>query len=79
MPSVGADTSAESVDDFTVLKYPSEKGKLEEIHVESKILDILGGHPRIVRSIALVEDGLLLEYIPNGSLRDYVSKKCGYA
>jgi serine/threonine protein kinase len=37
------------------------------------MFDVLGNHPRIIQSKGLTEDGLLLEFAPNGNLHDYLS------
>ncbi|KAF1950334.1 kinase-like protein [Byssothecium circinans] len=42
------------------------------LHVEEQILRRLGQHPRIIRFIRKHEDGLLLEYLPNGSVEKYL-------
>ncbi|KAJ5951706.1 BR serine/threonine-protein kinase [Penicillium vulpinum] len=63
------------LNDTTVLKYASDfndPGYLLSIKVEHRILQILGSHPRIVESKGLAEDGLILKYYPNGTLRNYI-------
>jgi serine/threonine protein kinase len=42
------------------------------LDVEEQILHTLGQHPRIIRLIHKHEDGLLLEYMPNGSVEKYL-------
>lgn len=42
------------------------------LEVEEKILRALGEHPRIVRLHQAHEDGLLLEYVPNGTVGEYL-------
>ncbi|KAF1841512.1 kinase-like protein [Cucurbitaria berberidis CBS 394.84] len=42
------------------------------LDVEEKILNTLGQHPRIIRLIRTHEDGLVLEYMPNGSVERYL-------
>ncbi|MCJ1473155.1 hypothetical protein MMC13_001806 [Lambiella insularis] len=42
------------------------------LDVEEQILGILGQHHRIIRFKGKHEDGLLLEYMPNGSIADYL-------
>lgn len=42
--------------------------------VEEQILRLLGHHPRIVRLQGKHADGLLLEYVPNGSVGEYLRK-----
>ncbi|KAE8152355.1 kinase-like protein [Aspergillus avenaceus] len=66
------------IDESTVLKYPCVPNhkflKTEEsLEVEAQILDTLGKHPRIIGSKGLNEHGLLLHYLPNGSLYDHVN------
>ncbi|KAF1957549.1 kinase-like protein [Byssothecium circinans] len=60
------------VDKSTVLKYPHTAEEMKQIRIEAQILSILGSHPRIVQSRGLTEDGLLLEFVPNGNLHDYL-------
>ncbi|KAJ5355690.1 BR serine/threonine-protein kinase [Penicillium concentricum] len=63
------------LNDTMVLKYASDfndPGYLISIKVENRILNILGAHPRIVESKGLAEDGLILKYYPNGTLRTYI-------
>lgn len=62
------------VNETTILKYPHFKGALDALHVESAILQRLGKHPRIIELKGKHEDGLLLEYAPNGSLEKYTQK-----
>jgi hypothetical protein len=61
------------VDDTTVLKYAHLHREAGRIQTEAKILSVLGSHPRIVQSKGLTEDGLLLEFAPNGNLYDYLT------
>ena len=63
------------IDDFTVLKYPCIPGNLESIHIEAKLLEVLGNHPRIIASKGLTEHGLLLQRASNGSLSDYITSQ----
>ncbi|OQE35229.1 hypothetical protein PENCOP_c014G07157 [Penicillium coprophilum] len=63
------------LNDAMVLKYASDfndLGYLTSIKVENRILQILGVHPRIVESKGLAEDGIILKYYPNGTLRSYI-------
>ncbi|KGO77193.1 hypothetical protein PITC_024350 [Penicillium italicum] len=63
------------LNDRLVLKYASDfndPGYLSSIKVEYRILQIMGPHPRIVESKGLAEDGLILKYYPNGTLRNYI-------
>ncbi|KAF2844328.1 kinase-like protein, partial [Plenodomus tracheiphilus IPT5] len=62
------------VDNTTVLKYPQTQEKTKwELQIEAKMLDVLGSHPRVVRSKGLTGDGLLLEFAPHGNLHDYLT------
>jgi len=45
---------------------------VEGLEVERQILQELGQHPRIIRFVRNHEDGLLLEYLPNGSVERYL-------
>jgi hypothetical protein len=47
------------------------QGQLTGIEVEEHILSVLGQHRRIVGFLGKHE-GLLLEYMPNGSVADYL-------
>lgn len=61
------------VNDTTILKYPHSKGTGSEgLHAESKMLQQLGHHHRVIAFKGQHEDGLLLEYAPNGSLQSYL-------
>ncbi|KXG51847.1 uncharacterized protein PGRI_092400 [Penicillium griseofulvum] len=63
------------LNDTTVLKYTSDfndPGYLTSIKVEHKILQLLGPHPHIVELKGLAEDGIILKYYPNGTLRSYI-------
>jgi serine/threonine protein kinase len=42
------------------------------LEVEEQILRILGKHPRIIQLEGKHEDGLLLEYLPKGSIERYL-------
>ncbi|KAF2877368.1 kinase-like domain-containing protein [Massariosphaeria phaeospora] len=48
------------------------KAAVEGLEVERQILQELGQHPRIIRFVRKHEDGLLLEYLPNGSVERYL-------
>ncbi len=62
------------IDDATVLKYAQFPGEMTaELQIEAKILQILGNHPRIVQFKGTTEDGILLEFAPNGNLHDYLT------
>ncbi|KAI1123983.1 kinase-like protein [Nemania abortiva] len=45
---------------------------LDGLEVEEEILKRLGDHPRIIQLKGKHEDGLLLEYMPNGSVEHYL-------
>jgi serine/threonine protein kinase len=63
------------LNDTTVLKYTSDfndPGYLTSIKVEHKILQLIGPHPRIVELKDLAEDGIILKYYPNGTLRSHI-------
>ncbi|KAF1914157.1 kinase-like domain-containing protein [Ampelomyces quisqualis] len=65
------------VNDTTVLKFPRFRRSVREaavkgLQVEEQILGILGEHPRIIQLKGKHEDGLLLEYLPNGSIERYL-------
>ena len=61
------------IDESTVLKYPCIPGMTTSLRIESQLLEILGGNPRIIRSKGTTDHGLLLEYAVNGNLQDYIS------
>jgi serine/threonine protein kinase len=48
------------------------------LDVEAQILQILGKHPRIIQLKGKHEDGLLLEYLPNGSIERYLRSNAPY-
>ncbi|EKD19034.1 uncharacterized protein L3040_006526 [Drepanopeziza brunnea f. sp. 'multigermtubi'] len=55
-----------AVDETTILKFPHFKGTGREgLDAESKILQRLGTHDRIIGLVGQHEDGVLLEYAPN--------------
>jgi hypothetical protein len=56
------------VNESIIMKYPHFKGNSASLRAESRILQRLGKHPRIIESKGERDDGLLLEYAPNGSL-----------
>ena len=51
---------------------------MEALEVKEQILGILGKHPRIVHLKWKHEDGLLLEYLPNGSVEHYLRSYATY-
>ncbi len=60
------------IDETTVLKYAQPGENPDQVRIEAKILDVLGPHPRIIQSQGLTEHGLLLEFMPNGNVYDYL-------
>jgi serine/threonine protein kinase len=62
------------VDESTVLKYPHVKGPSSSLQVEHAIFQQLGKHSRIIEFKGRHQDGLLLEYAPNGSLATYIKE-----
>ncbi len=50
-----------------ILRQQAQNG----IDVEEQILEVLGQHQRIIKFKGKHEDGLILEYMPNGSVADY--------
>ena len=61
-----------------VLKYASDANDpdyLRSIKVEGRLLLMIGPHPRIIETMGLAEDGLLLKYYPNGTLLDHIRKQ----
>lgn len=48
------------------------KAAVEGLVVEQQILEELGEHPRIICLVQKHEDGLLLEYMPNGSVERHL-------
>lgn len=71
-PSGGSCNIGE-IDDTTVLKYPRMRKDMKRVQIEAKMLAVLGPHPRIAQSKGLTDDGLLLEFMPNGNVYDYLS------
>jgi hypothetical protein len=47
---------------------------LPALRAESRILQRLGKHPRIIEFKGERDDGLLLEYAPNGSLEKHLQE-----
>lgn len=64
--SLGLDFENEKV--YRILRQEHQLG----LNVEEQILEILGQHHRIISFKGKHEDGLLLEYMPNGSVADYL-------
>ncbi|OQE15756.1 hypothetical protein PENFLA_c030G04835 [Penicillium flavigenum] len=62
------------VDESTVLKYPKHLEEGDNIQVKAQLLEIVGSHPRIIKSHGLTEHGLLLQYAPKGNLSDYFAE-----
>ena len=60
------------IDDSAVLKYPHFKEPSISLQAESKILQRLAKHPRIIHFKGDHADGELLEYAPGGSLAKYL-------
>ncbi|KAJ8103167.1 kinase-like domain-containing protein [Lipomyces tetrasporus] len=57
----------------TVLKFPRPHEKCrEDVLLERKIYRVLGKHDRVVTRYWDSEDGICLEYMHHGSLRDYM-------
>ena len=50
------------------------QGQLIGLGVEEQILGVLGEHRQIIGLLGKHEEGLLLEYMPNGSVADYLYK-----
>jgi hypothetical protein len=65
------------VDESTVLKYPCIPGRTSNLRVESRLLEILGNHARIIGSKGLTDAGLRLEYAVNGDLNGYLTANPG--
>ena len=64
-----------SINETTILKYPHVEGtSLADLDAELSMLERLGNHHRIIQFKGQHEDGLLLEYAPNGTLEKYVQR-----
>ena len=63
-------------DHTRVLKYcfPDDEDAVQNLEQEKNILEFLGHHPLIAHMHSVSESGLIFEYYPLGSLRDYYSK-----
>jgi len=63
-------------DGTRVLKYcfPDNDDAVRNLEQEKMILEILGHHPLITHLHSISEQGLIFEYYPHGSLRDYYKK-----
>ncbi|KAF2731949.1 kinase-like protein [Polyplosphaeria fusca] len=76
--AAGANHFVATVDDTTVLKYPVAPQEAANLYLPDaqrfrrSILRRLGKHPRIIQLKGKHEDGLLLEYLPNGSVERYL-------
>ncbi|RDA89227.1 hypothetical protein CP532_0571 [Ophiocordyceps camponoti-leonardi (nom. inval.)] len=62
------------VDNATVLKYPIERGYLEWLEHEHRLLEVIGPHERIIgiAGRGLTEYGLYLERATNGNVFDFL-------
>jgi serine/threonine protein kinase len=60
------------IDESTVLKYPRRQGETGALEIECQLLEILGTHPRIIAYKGQTNDGLRLEYAPNGDLGTFI-------
>ncbi|KAF2220312.1 kinase-like domain-containing protein [Elsinoe ampelina] len=79
--SGGSTARVELLSDHMVLKapYPASplrQTSLDEIEHEYRIYQQLGTHPRLLRVYAFRrEEGLTMEYMPCGNLKDYLMRK----
>lgn len=72
--TIGGSCWIGEVDDWTVLKYPHDRGvEIDRFQTEFKILSILGRHPRIISLKGYTDDGLYLERAVNGDLHDLLT------
>ncbi|KAF2010088.1 kinase-like protein [Aaosphaeria arxii CBS 175.79] len=70
--TTGSDHYIGFVNETTILKYPHFKDGSNALDIETAMFRQLGKHPRIIEFKGEHEDGLLLEYAPNGSLANYI-------
>ncbi|KAE9966140.1 hypothetical protein BLS_007198 [Venturia inaequalis] len=83
--ATGSSAFVGEIDDYTVLKYPlaqrDENRALERqsriemearLEIESKILDVVCPHPRIVQKVNYSPEGLYLQRGVNGTVADYL-------
>lgn len=72
--TIGGSCWIGEVDDWTVLKYPHDRGvEIDRFQTEFKILSILGQHPRIISLKGYTDDGLYLERAVNRDLHDLLT------
>lgn len=72
--TIGSSCWVGEVDDWTVLKYPHDRGvEIDRFQTEYKILSILGQHPRIISLKRYTNEGLYLERAINGDLHDLLT------
>lgn len=76
---IGSSAFIGAIDEYTVLKYPLQQGgDVARLKIESRLLEIVGEHPNIIKMKGFREDqGLLLEYATNGSLSTYIDNQHG--
>lgn len=67
------DNFIDLIDETTVLKYPCIPDNTEGLQIEAKLFEAIGSHPRIVACNGLTEHGLILQYAPNGNLKEYIA------
>jgi serine/threonine protein kinase len=63
------------LDESTVLKYPCIPGNNEGIQTESRLLDAIGSHPRIIATEGLTKYGLVLQRASTGCLNDHIASQ----
>lgn len=69
----GGGCCRDEFDEMTALKFPHMMRQMDWVRIESRMLDALGRHPRIVESKDLRDNGLLLELTKNGDLLEYLT------
>lgn len=74
--SAGISGIIERLEDGSVLKSPrsDEERACKDIETEANIYRLLGPHDRLVPMLGYSEAGLILEYMGNGNVKDYLTK-----
>jgi len=64
--------------DGTALKYALVEADRMLLEVEAQIFSALGHHDRLIKYLGKKNEGLNLELVKNGSVKDYMSKIAAY-
>ena len=74
--SLGLSGIVERLIDGSVMKspHPADEGSFMDIEMEAKIYQLIGPHHRLVPMLGYTQPGLLLEYMEDGNVREYLAE-----